>query len=231
MSEPSSAARIDVSTDGPYGVTGEVHVVRRRAVAGAGGHPERWEDRGEVDTAGKRDASGTLWLCRCGQSGDKPFCDGSHKRVGFEGTETAPTTTHRDRAKVVPAADADVVVRDDVAICEHAGFCAAADTNVWKLARQADEPDARQRMEGMIDRCPSGRLTREAGGVPVEPDLPAAIGVVDDGPLAVTGGIAIARADRQPFETRNRVTLCRCGASKDKPLCDGSHAVTGFADR
>ena len=44
-----------------------------------------------------------------------------------------------------------------------------------------------------------------------------------DGPLWVTGHIPVERADGQPMETRNRVTLCNCGKSKNKPLCDGSH--------
>ena len=37
-------------------------------------------------------------------------------------------------------------------------------------------------------------------------------------------------ADGTTYETRNRVTLCRCGASKNKPLCDGSHGDVGFHD-
>jgi CDGSH-type Zn-finger protein len=43
------------------------------------------------------------------------------------------------------------------------------------------------------------------------------------GSLWVTGNIPVERADGQPFETRNRVTLCGCGRSKIKPLCDGTH--------
>jgi CDGSH-type Zn-finger protein len=43
------------------------------------------------------------------------------------------------------------------------------------------------------------------------------------GPLWVTGNIPILRADGQPLEIRNRVTLCRCGCSGAKPLCDGAH--------
>ncbi len=231
MRDQSTHPAITIASNGPYGVSGEVTVIRRRAIEGPGGHPERWEDHDELDTSAKRDDAGTLWLCRCGHSNDKPFCDGSHRRVGFEGTETAPTTTHRERAKVLqPPEGVDVVVRDDVAICEHAGFCVSHDTSVWKLVKQADDQDARELMERMIDHCPSGRLSREVAEVSAEPDLPMAIGVIDDGPLSVTGGIEITRSDSQPIETRNRVTLCRCGASRNKPLCDGTHAKIGFAD-
>jgi CDGSH-type Zn-finger protein len=46
----------------------------------------------------------------------------------------------------------------------------------------------------------------------------------------VTGGVRIRRSDGTDMEVRNRVTLCRCGASKNKPLCDGSHVDVGFRD-
>jgi CDGSH-type Zn-finger protein len=54
------------------------------------------------------------------------------------------------------------------------------------------------------------------------------IAIEENGPLHVTGGITIKRSDGQPFETRNRVLLCRCGNSKNKPLCDGTHKEIGF---
>jgi CDGSH-type Zn-finger protein len=50
------------------------------------------------------------------------------------------------------------------------------------------------------------------------------------GPLCVRGGIPVVGADGEPYEVRNRVTLCRCGASRNKPFCDGSHAAVGFTD-
>ena len=63
-----------------------------------------------------------------------------------------------------------------------------------------------------------------------EPDYPTQIGVIDDGPLWVCGGVSITTSDGTELETRSRVTLCRCGASANKPLCDGSHKEAGFAD-
>ena len=70
-----------------------------------------------------------------------------------------------------------------------------------------------------------------AGEQDVEPDLPAQVAITTDitsegpieGALWVTGNIPIERADGQPLETRNRVTLCTCGRSKNMPLCDGKH--------
>jgi hypothetical protein len=85
----------------------------------------------------------------------------------------------------------------------------------------------------MIERCPSGSLTYsiQPGDPDIEPDLPEQVAVTVEitsegpieGPLWVTGGIPIQRADGQPMEVCNRVTLCSCGESGNKPLCDGSH--------
>ncbi len=68
----------------------------------------------------------------------------------------------------------------------------------------------------------------EAGDCP-SGDLETSIAVVEDqetgkhGPLCVLGGIPVIGADGRGYEVRNRVTLCRCGRSKNKPFCDGSH--------
>ena len=85
----------------------------------------------------------------------------------------------------------------------------------------------------MIERCPSGALSYALGpdGEVLEPDLPTELAVTTDGPLWVSGSIPVERADGQALETRNRVTLCVCGASKIKPLCDGTHKDVGFSSK
>ena len=66
-------------------------------------------------------------------------------------------------------------------------------------------------------------------GEAIEPDLEKSIVVIEypprgeHGPLWVRGGIPVVSADGEPYEVRNRVTLCRCGKSENKPFCDGSH--------
>ncbi|MDO9121546.1 MAG: CDGSH iron-sulfur domain-containing protein, partial [Anaerolineaceae bacterium] len=65
----------------------------------------------------------------------------------------------------------------------------------------------------------------------IEADYPVQIAVTTEitsegaieGSLWATGYIPVERSDGKPFETRNRVTLCNCGESKKKPLCDGTH--------
>jgi CDGSH-type Zn-finger protein len=221
---------ISVSPDGPYGVPASMPLVRIRPVDTDGdGRPDAWDVHEELDAAPHGDEDAMVWLCRCGQSLTKPFCDGSHE-AGFAGAQTAPESGYRDRATVMHGRD--VVVGDDRTICAHAGFCAARGTNVWAMVEHTDDLDVRARMEAMIDRCPSGALThRPSDHAPDdEPDLPQQIGIVDNGPYHVTGAVRVERSDGRPMEVRHRIALCRCGASAIKPLCDGSHTRIGFTD-
>ena len=79
--------------------------------------------------------------------------------------------------------------------------------------------------------CPAGRLVirdRKTGDV-IEPELEKSIAVIEnpargeEGPLWIRGGIPVFSAEGRPYTVRNRVTLCRCGKSRNKPFCDGRH--------
>lgn len=215
--------RIEVTEDGPYLVKGGVPLVRIEKVETEQREPVDWHVSEELD------ASEDYALCRCGHSENKPFCSGMHGQVGFDGTETAPADGYADRSKELGGTD--VTVFDDRGICSHAGFCANRVTNVWKAAGAIDDdPELRQQIVDMVGRCPSGALTLKVAGQDAEPEREIRVAVQKDGPLLVTGGISVQRADGEGFEIRNRVALCRCGHSSNKPLCDGSHAEAGFED-
>jgi CDGSH-type Zn-finger protein len=216
--------KITVTPQGPYVVSGSTPVGRARAVRTEQDEPLAWEHDAPLD------APETYALCRCGGSSNKPFCDGTHAEKDWDGTETAPTTTYDERAKTLPGSG--ITVRDDRSICEHAGFCGNKISNVWKMTQDSDSTPVRSQIAAMVERCPSGALTYrlDQSSGDQEPHLPAGIAVLDDGPLWVTGGILVERSDGAAMETRNRLTLCRCGASKNKPLCDGSHASVDFHD-
>jgi CDGSH-type Zn-finger protein len=70
----------------------------------------------------------------------------------------------------------------------------------------------------------------------LEPHFEPSIGLVQDtakcvsGPLWLRGGVRVVSSDGSSYESRNRVALCRCGASGNKPFCDGSHVASGFSD-
>lgn len=211
--------RIVIAENGPLMVSGEVPLARKAMVSTDQDESIAWRNPDPIETKDR------YALCRCGQSDNKPFCDGTHAREGFDGTE-AEQGTYDERSKSLGGTGIEVF--DDRSICEHAGFCSNAATNVWKMVDRTDDVQVRTQAIAMIEHCPSGALTYAMNGETVEPDLPVQVNVVPDGPLWVTGGLPVERSDGAMLETRNRVTLCRCGASSNKPLCDGSHADVGF---
>jgi CDGSH-type Zn-finger protein len=125
-----------VRPNGPNIVTGDFVVVGTRTATGA-------------------KASATL--CRCGKSGDKPFCDGTHTKIGFQDPGLLP-----------------------------------ADTSPGTPSR---------------------------GSVTITP--------TPDGPLECMGPLTIQGADGRTA-TSEETWLCRCGQSRTKPFCDGSHEKTRF---
>lgn len=221
--EPPAGPAINAVPNGPLVVSGDVALYRRRAVESEHGEPLAWETTDHLEAG----AGDRYLLCRCGLSAHKPYCDASHRSGGFV-TEDHAGSTYDERAKLLGGVG--VRVRDDRSICVHAGFCGTRVTNVWKQVAETEESTVRAQVIAMIEKCPSGALTFAFEGDDVEPLLPQAIAVLDDGPLWVTGGVRVS-VGGTAVEARNRVTLCRCGASANKPLCDGSHKEVGFADR
>ncbi|MBC7644789.1 MAG: CDGSH iron-sulfur domain-containing protein [Thermoleophilia bacterium] len=55
------------------------------------------------------------------------------------------------------------------------------------------------------------------------------ITVRPNGPYVITGTVKVIDTDGNPYEEREVIKLCRCGASKTKPFCDGEHSRIGFA--
>ena len=219
--------KIVIEYAGPYQVHGNIPLVRKIQIVSEHGEPLTWKKEGTIETKGKYD------LCRCGQSRDKPICDATHCEIDFDSTETADTATTATRQETLGGAQ--IVVKRDTSLCSESGFCGTRFAKIEKLVAETNNTDIRSQVIAMIERCPSGSLTYALTTDPadIEPDLPQQIAVTTeitaegpiDGPLWVTGNIPIERSDGQPLETRNRVTLCSCGRSKNKPLCDGAHRL------
>jgi CDGSH-type Zn-finger protein len=213
--------RIKVTTDGPYLVSGGVPLLRQRVRLDPDGKPHGW-------TKGRRySIQGDYALCRCGRSPEMPFCDGTHVRVGFDGTETAADVPYLDQAEELEGPD--LRLTDAEAFCTRAGFCRRAG-GTWALTRRSADPEARETAIEEACDCPSGRLVAwDRDGRPIEPAFEPSIVVVEEsqpskmGPLWVRGGIPVESSAGTVYEVRNRVTLCRCGRSANKPFCDGAH--------
>ena len=231
--ESNNDKKIVIQKNGPYIVRGDVPLVRKTQIVSEHGEPLTWK-KGEVI-----ETSETYALCCCGQSGKKPFCDWMHAKIDFDGTESADTRETAERQVIYPGGT-KIVVKRDYSLCMRSGFCGNRITDVQKMVPDTDDTQVRAQVMAMIERCPSGSYTYfiEDGEADIEPDLPQQVAVTteitSDGPIAsplwVTGYIPIERADGQPFETRNRVTLCRCGLSSSKPLCDGTHRTKGITE-
>jgi CDGSH-type Zn-finger protein len=225
----TSARKIVVSKDGPYIVSGDVPLSMQIITPNKEGFSWEWKEGKTFET--KREYS----LCRCGRSKTKPFCDSTHTKIRFDGTETATRRPFVRQAEVFEGPS--LVLRDAEELCAFARFCDPGG-KIWSLIEQTDDPEARKLVIREANHCPAGRLVvldKETGQV-IEQKLPPSIGVVEDpalgcsGPLWVRGGITIESADGTPYEVRNRVTLCRCGVSVNKPFCNGSHASIRFRD-
>ena len=227
-----STITITVTENGPYAVDGPLPIRRETIRTDVDGASVAWEEGDQLPLKKK------FALCRCGHSANKPFCDGSHERVHFDGTETASREPYLEQAEV---RDGPAVILTDLeALCSFARFCDVGG-QIWNLVEQGDEESVRLAEREARD-CPSGRLIIWDRGnrEPTEqlpPGTDPSIGLVEDpaegvaGPLWVRGGIRLLSADGTPYEVRTKMTLCRCGASENKPFCDGSHVKIGFQDQ
>jgi CDGSH-type Zn-finger protein len=224
-----STANVQVSRDGPYLVSGGLPLRTETIGTNREGESVTWEP-------GKKYSPGASYaLCRCGHSAHKPFCDGTHGRVNFDGTETASHKPYLDQAKRTKGPTMSLTDAED--LCALGRFC-EPHGKVWKLVTQTDHSAARKIFVQEACDCPSGRLVAwdNATGQPVEPRHEPSIALIEDpakkcsGPLWVRGGVQVVAADGFSYEVRNRVTLCRCGASRNKPFCDGQHVAIKFQD-
>jgi CDGSH-type Zn-finger protein len=204
--------KVSVTEDGPYMVEGGAR----------------------IQNASGEDVSkdGKAFLCRCGHSSNKPFCDGTHSKIGFDGSESA------DHGPIAARQDSytaeRVTILDDRSVCSHAGECTDRLPSVWKLGEEPwIDPDgaSAEEIKSVIPRCPSGALeyVEPDSQEPDEESLAPRIEAAVDGPLVLRGGIPVTSVDGRAYEVRNRQTLCRCGKSSNKPFCDGSH-WDGFKD-
>ena len=203
-------ASVDVTEDGPYKVCGVAMV----------------DDEGNAF-----DAPDPAYLCRCGGSANKPFCDGTHVKNGFDGTEVAdhgPQTQRRDTY-----VGDGVTIYDDRSVCSHAGRCTDGLPTVWKLGGEPWIDPLGASAEEIIEvvkRCPSGALTysRTDGGAIEEDVHDPTLAPATDGPYVLSGHVRVTSSSGEPYEHRERVALCRCGKSSNKPFCNGKHWDCNF---
>jgi CDGSH-type Zn-finger protein len=219
---PDDSMKVTVTKNGPYIVTGIVPLFQEEICNDNEGYCHTWR---KTKTFPMQEQYA---LCRCGRSKNTPFCDGTHAKVIFNGTEAAGSEPYLRHPRIIRGPELELA--DFENLCVHARFCMRP-SGVWNLTENSDIPDARNMAIEEACNCPSGRLVLkdQKTGKTIEPELQKSIVVIEypargeHGPYWIRGGIPVVSANGKPYTVRNRMTLCRCGKSGNKPFCDGSH--------
>jgi len=205
--------QIDPELDGPYLVKGITSLLNSKGEA--------------------LPAEPQMALCRCGGSKNKPFCDGTHAAIGFESKKLPG----RQPDRLDDYDGEGYTVKDNRGICQHSGFCTDQLPEVFRLGKEpfVDQFAAETgRIALQTLKCPSGAISFSPDNFPVilsfedSTERPH-ITVSKNGPYRVKGNIRLEAGFLQGA-SQNRFTLCRCGGSKNKPFCDGTHWYNNFTD-
>ncbi len=217
----SHSVKIKIMENGCYSVSGAPKVIEKIRVVNEQGSAVEWQDGKEYETKEK------FSLCRCGHSKNKPFCDATHKQIGFTGMLTADREIRDTRESVYGGNG--ITMTDDESLCAGYEFCDRFG-GVWNMMKISENPRIKERIKKQVSLCPSGRLQYIMPGneVPEEKHYEPTIGLVKDGPILALGNIPVEAPDGFVYEVRNRQTLCRCGRSGNMPFCDGTHWENGF---
>jgi CDGSH-type Zn-finger protein len=179
-------------------------------------------------------------LCRCGASKNKPFCDGTHATIGFSSqNDESKQNAIKDKRKSYVGNK--ITIHDNRRICSHAKECVNNLPSVFRFnSRPWIDPNgaSAEEMIQTIRKCPSGALSYSIDGVEYRDprDRKPMVTVSKDGPYVITGGIDLIIGENNnnsqfgEAASKEHYTLCRCGASANKPFCDGTHNVVNFKD-
>ncbi len=188
------------------------------------------ELKGVVDTDGKAmEPKPVMALCRCGASKNKPFCDGSHNEIEF----STEVSDERSEDRLRPYEGKDITVHYNRVLCSHAGECGKLgkvfDTSrkPWIDPNQGNVEDIIK----VVTICPSGALSYSLSGEKPQHVVDSETGVTieKNGPYRVVG-VPLAEPRLGDGACPDKYVLCRCGASKNKPYCDGSHYDIGWKE-
>jgi len=218
---------IKVTKGGPYQVTGHIPL-DEQIITPVHRHNELRYGR-ELPQAD------VYFLCRCGKSGNAPFCDSTHAKIHFTGDEVADMRPYAQRIADTVEGKTMTLLDDDR--CAYVRFCHRELGDVWQLTEHDQIPENRREAIIGVNECVAGRLVEiDKDGNPIEKPYDPEVVILQDpaeavsGPIWVKGPIPMTSADGKDYEVRNRMALCRCGASADKPFCDATHARTYYRD-
>lgn len=220
----SSRKTITVSKNGPYIVSGSVSLRLETIGVNAAGESTEWVEGNAFPT------SVQYALCRWESRTRNRSATARMPRSISTAPKLPVEKPVTEQAQVLEGPSMQLA--DAEVLCAFARFC-DPHGQVWNEVKDTDDPKVRVQFLQQVANCPSGRLIAvdKHDGESIEPKLPHSIGLIEDpaqkcsGPLWVRGGIALVGADGQAYAVRNRMTLCRCGKSENKPFCNGAHAA------
>ncbi|MFY0595057.1 MAG: CDGSH iron-sulfur domain-containing protein [Cognatishimia sp.] len=204
----SDAPIIEERENGPLMVKGITHL--------------RMPDGSDVE------AKPVMALCRCGESKNKPFCDGSHKDAGFESRGGTPA----GRDRLLTYEGKDISVTFNPLLCSHAAQCGKLAKHIFNAnERPWVQPDngTVEEVKAVIAACPSGALALADVDEPHLTAERAQIQIEKNGPYWVLDVPSPVPPQAENMSERKYV-LCRCGKSGNKPYCDGSHRDAKWRD-
>jgi len=167
-------------------------------------------------------------LCRCGASRNKPFCDGTHRKIGFSSNKDI----HTEILQVYEGKD--ITVHFNRSICAGAGECVRGLATVFKSGNAQNwiypDNECKEKIIETIKSCPSGALSYDIDNQHYFDQCDSAkVDIVQNGPYAVQG-FDLQIKEQPTHMCSTKYTLCRCGHSKNKPFCDYSHARDGWVE-
>lgn len=128
-----------------------------------------------------------------------------------------------------------IVVEWYASRCMHSANCVRSLPRVFNPKRRPwveAGDDTADRIAAAIERCPSGALhyRRTDGGAPEQPDAPATLTPIRNGPLYVRGDVVARALDGTELRRDLRMALCRCDLSPRFPFCDNTCRTTGWTE-
>ncbi len=225
MRNENGSFSIMIIRGGPYVAVGGIPLIQRYPSYSNFGEPLAWDPVGSEEEYPPLPEQ--TCLCRCGKSSDKPLCDGTHVNILFD-DQPLDVEPHLEYPTLTYEGEG-VTLTDIPSLCAGTGFCGTRYTTIWRMIERAADPETLTRLREMVRNCPSGRLLLQLDNQdPDEPGYVPSIAAVPNGPLWVRGGIELRSEEGIVYPLQNRLTLCRCGASRNKPYCDSTHEEIGF---
>ena len=168
------------------------------------------------------DIKKSAFFCRCGRSANQPFCDGTHKKVGF----SSQKEINKDILKNYEGKEINITFNRS--ICSGAAYCVKKFPNIYSESSSTNwiSPDKGTIEEVIrsIKNCPSGALSYELNGKrEFENFDKPTLHIKKRGPLNVKGDFELEKMSFSTHANVHKYALCRCGNSKNKPFCDYTH--------